>query len=382
MRKIQMVDLLGQYHEIQEKIDVAVIDTIRSTAFINGPEVKAFQFELEDYLDVKHVIPCGNGTDALQVAMMALDLKQGDEIITPAFSYAAVAEVAALLGLIPVFADVDPDTFLIDTEEIRQLIGPKTKAIVPVHLFGQNADMAEILSIAEEFNLYVIEDAAQSIGSEYTFFDGSRKKSGTIGDFGCTSFFPSKNLGCYGDGGALMTNNDELAAKARMFVNHGQEKKYYHKTIGINSRLDSIQAAVLRCKLPHLDAYNARRFENALRYNQALSGIDKIATPCLSVDSSHAFHQYTLRVSAAWRNELKDHLNKNNIPCMIYYPVSLHKQEAYMDICRHGDLPVSEQLCKEVISLPMSPNLDSEQVDYITNSIKDFININSNYQEP
>lgn len=374
MRKIQMVDLLRQYDEIQNEIDEAVLNTIRSSAFVNGPEVKAFQSELENYLNVNHVIPCANGTDALQVAMMALGLKPGDEVITANFTYVATAEVIALLQLTPVLVDVDPDTFLIDTEEIRKAITPKTKAIVPVHLFGQCADMEEILAIAKEHNLFVIEDTAQAIGADYTFSDGKEMKAGTMGDFGCTSFFPSKNLGCYGDGGAIFTNDEELAKKTRMIVNHGQTVQYYHDEIGVNSRLDSIQAAILRCKLPHLDTYNQKRFETAMYYNQEFAGLDNVLTPCLSVQSTHVFHQYTLRLKGVDRQAMREYLASKDIPAMIYYPVPLHMQKAYSDPrYSEGQFPVTEELCAEVISLPMSPNLDEEQLAYITQNVKEFL---------
>ncbi|MHB1279525.1 MAG: DegT/DnrJ/EryC1/StrS family aminotransferase [Bacteroidia bacterium] len=374
MRKIQMVDLLRQYEEIQSEIDHAVLSTIRSTAFINGPEVKSFQKELEDYLHVNHVIPCANGTDALQVAMMALNLQAGDEVITASFTYVATAEVIALLKLKPVLVDVDPDTFCIDTEEIRKAITPNTKAIVPVHLFGQCADMEEILSIAKEHNLYVIEDTAQAIGAEYTFSDGTVKKAGTMGTFGCTSFFPSKNLGGYGDGGAIFTNDEELAKKTRMIANHGQRVQYYHDEIGVNSRLDSIQAAILRCKLPHLDTYNKKRLDVALFYNAAFGELENVITPCIDSQSSHVFHQYTLRLQGIDREALRKYLAEQEIPAMIYYPVPLHLQKAYQDDrYQEGQFPVTESLCKEVISLPMSPNLDPEQLNYITHHFKAFL---------
>ncbi|HCS19217.1 MAG TPA: transcriptional regulator [Bacteroidetes bacterium] len=377
MRKIQMVDLLRQYEEIQSEIDQAILSTIRTTAFINGPEVKSFQKELEDYLHVNHVIPCANGTDALQVAMMALNLQPGDEVITASFTYVATAEVIALLKLKPVLVDVDPDTFCIDTEEIRKAITPKTKAIVPVHLFGQCADMEEILSIAKEHNLYVIEDTAQAIGAEYTFSDGTVKKAGTMGTFGCTSFFPSKNLGCYGDGGAIFTNDEELAKKTRMIANHGQRVQYYHDEIGVNSRLDSIQAAILRCKLPHLDTYNKKRLDVALFYNAAFGELENVITPCIDSQSSHVFHQYTLRLQGIDREALRKYLAEQEIPAMIYYPVPLHLQKAYSDSrYQEGQFPVTEELCREVISLPMSPNLDPEQLNYITHHFKAFLTSN------
>jgi len=369
-----MVDLLRQYDEIQTEIDQAVLATIRSSAFINGPEVKSFQSELENYLQVNHVIPCANGTDALQVAMMALDLKEGDEVITASFTYVATAEAIALLKLTPVLVDVDPDTFCIDTEEIRKAITPKTKAIVPVHLFGQCADMEEIMAIAKEFNLFVIEDTAQAIGAEYTFSDGTVKKAGTMGDFGCTSFFPSKNLGCYGDGGAIFTNSDELAKKTRMVVNHGQTLQYYHDEVGVNSRLDSIQAAILRIKLPHLDSYNQKRHAAALAYNTAFSTEEKLVTPCIDAQSTHVFHQYTLLLKGVDREAFKAYLAEREIPAMIYYPVPLHMQKAYKDErYQEGQFPITEELCREVVSLPMSPNLDEEQINYITHHIKEFL---------
>lgn len=369
-----MVDLLRQYDEIQTEIDQAVLATIRSSAFINGPEVKSFQSELENYLQVNHVIPCANGTDALQVAMMALGLKEGDEVITASFTYVATAEAIALLKLKPVLVDVDPDTFCIDTEEIRKAITPKTKAIVPVHLFGQCADMEEILSIAKEHKLFVIEDTAQAIGAEYTFSNGTVKKAGTLGDFGCTSFFPSKNLGCYGDGGAIFTNSDDLAKKTRMVVNHGQTVQYYHDEIGVNSRLDSIQAAILRIKLPHLDTYNQKRHEVALAYNAAFATEEKLITPCIDSQSTHVFHQYTLRLKGVDREALKAYLAEREIPAMIYYPVPLHMQKAYLDErYAEGQFPITEELCREVVSLPMSPNLDEEQITYITKNVKEFL---------
>lgn len=375
MRKIQMVDLARQYEDIQEEIDQAVISTIRSSAFINGPEVKQFQSELEQYLGVKHVIPCANGTDALQIAMMTLGLQPGDEVITASFTYVATAEVIALLKLTPVLVDVDPDTFCIDPEEIKNAITPKTKAIVPVHLFGQCADMEAILSIAKEHNLYVIEDNAQAIGAVYTFSDGTTQKTGTMGTFGCTSFFPSKNLGCYGDGGALFTQDDHLAAKARMIGNHGQSVQYYHDEIGVNSRLDSVQAAILRCKLPHLDTYNAKRLEVANFYNEAFAEIPSLITPSIGTQSTHVFHQYTLRLKGINREALKAFLAEKEIPAMIYYPVALHMQKAYADSrYTEGQFPVTEELCKEVLSLPMSPNLDQEQLNYIVTNVKEFIN--------
>jgi len=374
MKKIQMVDLVSQYERVQEEIDSAVLNVIRSSAYINGPEVKAFQSELEDYLDVKHVIPCANGTDALQIAMMALGLKPGDEVITASFTYVATAEVIALLQLTPVLVDVDPDTFNIDVEAIKHAITPKTKAIVPVHLFGQCAPMEEILKLAEEHNLYVIEDTAQAIGATYTFSDGRKMKAGTIGDIGATSFFPSKNLGCYGDGGAIFTNSDAHAEQLRYIANHGQTRRYYHDYVGVNSRLDSIQAAILRIKLRHLDEYAKRRNEAAAFYDKAFADLPEIDTPVRFDQSDHVFHQYTLKLNGVDRAELIEYLNSKDIPAMIYYPVPLHMQKAYKDErYNEGDFPVTEDLCKRVFSLPMQTELDEEQLTHITETVKEFI---------
>ncbi len=365
-----MVDLKGQYEKISSEIDAAVIDVIRSTQFINGPEVKNFQKDLEAYLDVKHVIPCANGTDALQVAMMALDLKPGDEVITTTFTFVATVEVIALLGLTPVLVDVLPDTFNIDPEALKKAITPKTKAVVPVHLFGQCADMDTIMDIAEQHNLYVIEDTAQAIGADYLFKDGSRKKAGTIGHIGCTSFFPSKNLGCYGDGGAIFTNDDQLAHSMRAVVNHGMEVRYYHDFVGVNSRLDSIQAAILRIKLKHLDEYAAARQSAADYYNKAFAGHPALTTPVKSSFSTHVFHQYTLKTKGIDRFKLQEFLNEKGIPAMVYYPVPMHMQKAYDDPrYREGDFPVSEALAKSVISLPMHTELDDAQLKYIADAV-------------
>tara|TARA_R110002072_G_scaffold19826_19_gene73088 strand:+ start:2557 stop:3687 length:1131 start_codon:yes stop_codon:yes gene_type:complete len=375
MKKLQMVDLVAQYQKLQPEIDEAVLEVIRSAAFINGPEVKSFQSELENYLNVKHVIPCANGTDALQVAMMALGLKPGDEVITATFTYVATAEVIALLGLKPVLVDVIEDSFLIDPKAIREAITPKTKAIVPVHLFGQSADMEEILNIAKEYNLYVIEDTAQAIGADFTFSNGNSAKAGTIGNVGCTSFFPSKNLGCYGDGGAMFTNDDELAKKIRMVANHGQSVRYYHDEIGVNSRLDSIQAAILRKKLPHLDRYNSSRLAAAEFYNNAFKDCESLETPITVSNSTHVFHQYTLKLSGVNREELISFLNDKGIPAMIYYPVALHMQKAYKDDrYDEGHFPVTERLVKNVISLPMHSELEKEDLEYITKSVLEYLN--------
>jgi UDP-2-acetamido-2-deoxy-ribo-hexuluronate aminotransferase len=374
MKKLHMVDLHSQYLKIASEIDDAVLNVIRSTAFINGPEVKNFQAEFEKYLNVNHVIPCANGTDALQIAMMALDLQPGDEVITASFTYVATAEVIALLKLKPVLVDVYPDTFDIDIEAMERAITPKTKAIVPVHLFGQCADMERIMDIAKKHNLYVIEDTAQAIGANYTFSDGTVKKAGTIGTVGCTSFFPSKNLGCYGDGGAIFLNDETLAKKIRMIANHGQSVQYYHDEIGVNSRLDSIQAAILRIKLPHLDGYAAARNKVADYYDNAFANNPKIKTPARAKNSDHVFHQYTLQLSGVNRQELRDYLAERDIPSMIYYPVPLHQQKAYTDP-RYSDnaFPVTVELCKTVISLPMHTELDENQLKYITDAVLAFI---------
>lgn len=373
MKKIQMVDLQSQYYKIKNDVDNAVLNVMDSAAFINGPEVKSFQNELESYLDVKHVIPCANGTDALQIALMALDLKEGDEIITADFTFAATVEVIHLLKLKSVLVDVDYDTFTISPEEIRRAITPRTKAIIPVHIFGQCANMEEILKIAEEHNLYVIEDNAQAIGAEYTFADGTQKYAGTMATVGTTSFFPSKNLGCYGDGGAIFTNNDELAHRLRGIVNHGMYERYYHDEVGVNSRLDSIQAAVLRKKLPHLDSYNEARRRAADYYDEAFSGLTDILTPKRSENSTHVFHQYTLRITNGKRNELQKFLTEKEIPAMIYYPVALRKQKAYYQESNDADFVNTDKLLDQVISLPMHTELDEEQLKYIADAVLEFM---------
>ncbi len=378
MNKIQMVDLKGQYNKIQDKIDNAVLDVIKSTSYINGPQVKNFQKSLEDYLGVKHVIPCGNGTDALQVSLMALGLEPGDEVITADFTFAATVEVIELLQLKSVLVDVNPDTYTIDTEAIKKAITPKTKAIIPVHLFGQVANMDEILDIAKKYNLKVIEDTAQAIGAEYTFVDGTVKKAGTIGDCGTTSFFPSKNLGGYGDGGAVFTNDDDLAYKLRGIVNHGMYKRYYHDEVGVNSRLDSIQAAILNVKLQYLDSYSEARHDAAMFYNDAFKEINSIIAPITSDNSTHVFHQYVMRVIGVNRDELKEHLEGKGIPAMIYYPVPLHLQKAYS----HGEyddsnFSITNMLVDEVIALPMHTELTKEELDYITTAVIEFINSNT-----
>lgn len=369
---IQMVDLKTQYHRIKNEIDREVLEVLESTQFIGGPKVVAFRENLEKYLGVKHVIPCANGTDALQIAMMALGLKPGDEVIVPAFTYVATAEVIGLLGLTPVMTDVDPDTFNIRADHVEAAITPRTRAIVPVHLFGQSVDMEPIMALAKKHNLFVIEDNAQAIGSDYTMADGTRKKSGTIGHYGCTSFFPSKNLGCYGDGGALMTNDDELAAAARIIANHGQTRLYYHDKIGVNSRLDAIQAAVLDVKLKYLDEYCAARGRAAAYYDNVFSTVANLKIPARQHNSTHVFHQYTLQVVDGDRDKLKAYLAEQGIPAMIYYPVPLYKQEAFREYWQGGELPVTEQLCRTVFSLPMHTELTEAVLEKITAAVKAF----------
>ncbi|NEW80227.1 MAG: DegT/DnrJ/EryC1/StrS family aminotransferase [Gelidibacter sp.] len=376
MKKIQMVDLQSQYANIQDQIDSKIADVLKSAAYINGPEVHSFQKALENYLGVKHVIPCANGTDALQIAMMGLDLKPGDEVITADFTFAATVEVIALLQLTPVLVDVDPVDFNISIEAIKKAITPKTKAIVPVHLFGRVANMEAIMEIAKEHNLFVIEDNAQAIGATYTFKDGTKKKVGAIGHAASTSFFPSKNLGCYGDGGAIFTNDDDLAHKIRGIVNHGMYVRYHHDVVGVNSRLDSIQAAVLNVKLPHLDAYNKARQAAARKYNEAFANEKNIITPviCENCDC-HVFHQYTLKVLHTDRDALANYLNENGIPCGVYYPIPLHSQKAYADKrYDEANFPITNQLVKEVISLPMHTELDDDQIEFITTKVIEFIN--------
>lgn len=367
---LHMVDLKKQYLTIKEEIDRAIQEVIESTAFINGPIVKDFQLDLEAYLGVKHVIPCANGTDALQVAMMALNLKPGDEVITTSFTFIATAEVIALLGLTPVLVDVDPDTFNIDPVAVERAITPKTRAIVPVHLFGQCADMDALMTLAKKHNLFVIEDACQAIGADYYSADGSVKKAGTIGTIGCTSFFPSKNLGCYGDGGAIFTNDDALAQQLRSVVNHGMVVRYHHDTVGVNSRLDSIQAAVLKVKLSYLDTYSAARQKAAAYYDAAFKDDPRLKIPSRFPASNHVFHQYTLVGQNIDRKALLAHLNEKSIPAMIYYPVPLHLQKAYQNPrYKAGDFPVTEHLSENVFSLPMHTELSEEQLEYIVKSV-------------
>ncbi|OFY47390.1 MAG: transcriptional regulator [Bacteroidetes bacterium GWF2_41_31] len=374
MIKHNMVDLVGQYKKIKPEVDEAIFEVISNASFINGPAVQKFQKNLESYLGVKHVIPCANGTDALQVALMALDLKPGDEVITTSFTFIATAEVIALLQLTPVLVDVDPETYNIDPRAIEDAITSKTKAIIPVHLFGQCADMSAIMEIAKSHHLFVIEDNAQAIGAEFTCKDGTVKKAGTIGDIGCTSFFPSKNLGAYGDGGAIFTNNDELAAKMRVIVNHGMTVRYYHDLVGVNSRLDSIQAAILNIKLGHLDEYGAARLKAANYYNEAFSKTDKIAYPKTASFTTHVFHQYTLVLNGVDRDALMKHLNDKGIACAVYYPVPLHMQKAYLDPrYKEGDFPVTEQLSKTVMSLPIHTELTEETLKEITETVLEYV---------
>lgn len=376
MKKIQMVDLKGQYEHIKETVNHSIQEVLDTNTYINGPQVHQFQKSLEEYLDVKHVIPCANGTDALQIAMMGLDLKPGDEVITADFTFAATVEVIALLQLTPVLVDVEMGNMNISIEAIKKAITPKTKAIVPVHLFGRAANMEAIMAIAKAHNLFVIEDNAQAIGANCQFSDGTKKKAGTIGHVGSTSFFPSKNLGCYGDGGAIFTNDDALAHKLRGIVNHGMYVRYHHDVVGVNSRLDSIQAAVLNAKLPLLDEYNLARQNAARKYSAAFEGHKNIIAPfiCDNCDC-HVFHQYTLRIIDGDRDALMQHLLDKGIPCAIYYPIPLHLQKAYLDSrYKEENFPVTNQLVKEVISLPMHTELDEEQIKFITDSVLDFLN--------
>ena len=375
--KIQMVDLKGQYLKIKDEVDAGIHRVIDNTAFINGPIVKEFAQHLSEYQGGCHVITCANGTDALQIALMALELKPGDEVIVPAFTYVASAEVIGLLGLTPVMVDVDFDTFNVTVDNIKRALSPKTKAIIPVHLFGQSCDMEPILALAREHDLYVIEDNAQAIGAEYTFSDGHKAKTGTMGTIGCTSFFPSKNLGCYGDGGAIFTNDDALAERISMIANHGQRVKYYHAVLGCNSRLDSIQAAVLDVKLKHLDEYCAARYEAASYYTQQLKVFDPeerfIITPKEHMNSTHVYHQYTLKIKNNKRDELKAYLAEQGIPSMIYYPLPLQEQEAFMPITRAGEKLDNAKACaRSVLSLPIHTEMTREVQDLVINSIKSF----------
>lgn len=370
-----MVDLHGQYMKIKPEVDKGIQEVIDTCAFINGPQVKEFAEELKEYSGAKHVITCANGTDALQIALMALDLRPGDEVIVPAFTYVASAEVIGLLGLTPVMVDVDPHTFNVTADNIRKAISPHTKAIIPVHLFGQSCDMEPIMKLAEEHNLYVIEDNAQAIGSVYTFSDGSKRHTGTIGTIGCTSFFPSKNLGCYGDGGAIFTDDDQLAEKLRMIANHGQKIKYHHSVIGCNSRLDTIQAVILKAKLPHLDEYCTARKAAADYYTANLKDIKGIIVPEELPASTHVYHQYTLQVADGKRDSLKDFLASKGIPAMIYYPLPLQQQEAFKEITRAAEsLEISQHLADSVLSLPIHTELTREDQDIIIAAVKEFFN--------
>ena len=370
MTPIQMVDLQRQYRKIKPEIDEAIQTVINSTAFVKGAQVEQFARHLESYTGAKHVIPVANGTEALQIALMALGLKPGDEVITPTFTFIATAEVVALLGLTPVVVDVEWGTMNMSVEAVRKAITPKTKAIVPVHLFGQCADIEPLLSLAREHNLYIVEDTAQAIGAKYTFSDGRTAQAGTIGEIGCTSFFASKNLGCYGDGGALFTNDDELAQRIRIIANHGMTIRYHHDMIGVNSRLDTIQAAILDTKLPHLDEYIAARQRAAEYYDKVFAGCDKILIPERSRNSTHVFHQYTLRITGANRDAVREALTKAGVPAMVYYPIPLHMQKAYQDArYKQGDFPVAERLAACVLSLPMHTELDDEQLSYITEQV-------------
>lgn len=374
MKKIQMVDLVSQYQAIKPEVDEAITNILETAQFINGPVVAEFQSDLESYLGVKHVIPCANGTDALQIALMALGLKPGDEVITPSFTFIATTEVVALLGLKPVFVDVDEDTFCIDSSKIEAAITSKTKAIVPVHLYGQAANMEEIMEVANRHGIHVIEDNAQAIGSDYHMPTGD-VKTGGIGHIGCTSFFPSKNLGCYGDGGAIFTNDDALAAQMRKIVNHGQSKRYYHDTVGCNSRLDSIQAAVLKIKLAKLDEYIDARRKVATHYDNFLSQFDGVIAPVRDSKSRHVFHQYTMRLIGIDRDALNAYLAERDIPSMIYYPVPAHKQEMFAEFgCEDADLPVTDMLTTQVLSLPIHTEMEQDQLDFICSNIADFIN--------
>ena len=369
-----MVDLHSQYLKIKQEIDKGIQEVISSSAFIKGPKVTEFELAFANYLKVNHVVACGNGTDALQIALMALGLERGDEVIIPTFTYVATAEVIALLGLSPILMDVNPNTFCIDINQIEAKITPKTRAIIPVHLFGQSADMESILKLAQQYNLFVIEDNAQAMGACYTFSDGRVMFTGTMGDIGTTSFFPSKNLGCFGDGGALMTNDDALAEKIRMICNHGQKEQYYHDCIGVNSRLDTIQAAVLLAKLPHLNEYNAARQRAATYYNELLKDRIEIVCPILDPKSTHVFHQYTIKLNGKLgsnRNQLREYLKENGIPTMVYYPLSVHQQNAYMQwMVNCASFPNAENLTQQVLSLPMHTELTEKEQEFI---VKQFI---------
>ncbi len=373
MKEIRMVDLHTQYLRLKEEIDAALQQVIDTTAFINGPAVRSFAAALGQYTGAAHVIPCGNGTDALQAALAALQLAPGDEVIVPDFTFIATVETVALLGLTPVVADVDPDTFLLQPESIKQLITPRTRAVIPVHLFGQCVDMEPLMAIARKYDLYVIEDAAQALGTRYTFSDGTQKMAGTIGHIGCTSFFPSKNLGAFGDGGALFTDDEEKALFLRSYVNHGTQKKYYHERVGINSRLDTLQAALLEVKLRHLDDFIAERQRVAARYDEGLDGIPHLQTPVRAPRTTHSYHQYTLLTRGIDRSRFMDHLRHAGIPSMIYYPLPMHRQKAFARYSFFdGKYPVSDQLCNIVVSIPVHTEMDDEQTEHIISHIKAF----------
>lgn len=373
MKKIEMVDLKGQYLRIKTEIDSAINEVIENTAFINGKHVETFSENLKTYLGVNYVVPCANGTDALQVALMALNLKTGDEVIVPSFTFIASAEVIGLLGLRPVMVDVDYDNFNVTAKNIEKAITVNTKAIIPVHLFGQASQMEEIMLLAKKYDLYVVEDNAQALGADYIFDSGKRQKLGTIGHIGCTSFFPSKNLGCYGDGGAVFTNDETLAKRIKMICNHGSTVKYHHEVLGVNSRLDTLQAAILDVKLKYLNTFNKLRYEAAQRYSYAFKDISGIITPKESTFSTHVYHQYTLKVLDGKRDELKEFLAKHGIPAMVYYPIPLHKQEAFLQIAHQsGDMSVAEKLCDEVLSLPMHTELDLSTIAFIISKVMSF----------
>jgi UDP-2-acetamido-2-deoxy-ribo-hexuluronate aminotransferase len=373
--EIKMVDLKSQYLKIKDSIDSSIQEVIDQSSFIKGPAVREFENELGGFLRVKNVVSCANGTDALQIAMMSLGLKPGDEVITASFTYVATAEVISLLGLTPVLVEVDPNTYLIDPRCIETAITPRTKAIVPIHLFGQCADMEPIMALAKRYDLFVIEDNAQALGASYTFSDGTVKMAGCIGHVGCTSFFPSKNLGCFGDGGALFTNDDDLAQRIRMIANHGQSKQYQHDIIGVNSRLDSIQAALLRVKLGYLDEYNLKRNQAAQFYDHSLRDIENLIVPTRAYKTTHVFHQYTVKLSTySLREELRNYLLTNGIPSMVYYPVPLHNQIAFRnDRYPKGHFPITEGLCERVLSLPMHSELNEDQLEFICDVVLSFL---------
>tara|TARA_B100001559_G_C16476288_1_gene611554 strand:+ start:17 stop:1141 length:1125 start_codon:yes stop_codon:yes gene_type:complete len=372
MSEIKMVDLKSQYEKIKNEINNCINHSLESTMFINGPVVNEFSENLKKYLGVKHVIPCANGTDALQISLMSLELSYGDEVICPSFTYIATAEVIALLGLKPVLCDVDPDTFNIKLEHIEKLVTNKTKVVIPVHLYGQSADMEDLIDYCKVKKIHIIEDNAQAIGADYTFSNGTKKRTGTLGDIGTTSFFPSKNLGCYGDGGAIFTNNDLIASKIKMIANHGQEKRYYHKLVGCNSRLDALQAGILNVKLKYLDTYNLNRRKMADKYDEAFKNIIDLKTPIRAKYSTHVFHQYTIKINSNRENFIK-FLNNVNIPSMIYYPLPIYKQDAFKSFFR-SDFKIDnvEDLCNKVISLPIHSEIENSSQDYIIEQVQNY----------